>query len=70
MLFENALNLMRKGYKLQRESQKKRLNAICLYMENGILMSEQTHELSKHRKEPLRTLFCNAMMADDWVIIE
>lgn len=66
MLFEQAICAMRKGYKVQRKSTKNRLNAVCLYMKNGYLYSEQTHELSNHRKEKVWGVSVGNMLAEDW----
>ena len=70
MNFENALCAMRKGYKVQRKSLRNRLNAICLYIENGFLISEQTHELSMHKKEQLTCVSERGLMASDWEVLK
>lgn len=70
MLFENALVALRKGYKVQRRSTKKRLNAVCLYMENGYLYSEQTHELSSHKKEKVWGVSIGNVLAEDWEVLK
>lgn len=66
MRFENAIVAMRKGYKVQRKSLKKRLNAIRLFIENDALYSEQTHELSQHKVDKVYGISYNMLMAEDW----
>lgn len=70
MKFENAMVLMRKGHKVQRKSLRKRINAICLFIKNEELFSEQTHELSTHKVERIYGVSYNMLMAEDWITID
>lgn len=66
MRFENAMVAMRKGYKVQRKSLKRRLNAIRLFMKYDVIYSEQTHELSSHKIEKIYGVSYSMLMAEDW----
>ena len=66
MNFENAIVAMRKGYKVQRESSKGRLNGVCLYMKNNKIFAEQTHEMSQHKITELLALNASQLLASDW----
>lgn len=70
MKFENAMVAMRKGFKVQRKSAMNRLNAVCFYIEGGKIITEQTHELSNHKKEPLASLSNGSIMSEDWVALK
>jgi len=66
MNFENAICAMRKNYKVIRESQRNRLNGVCLYMKDGKIYTEQVHPLSRHKVEELLTLSAGSICATDW----
>ena len=70
MKFMNALCAMEKGFKVQRESQKGRLNGLCYYLKEGHIWTEQTHDLSNHRTEQLLTLSEKSIIADDWELVK
>lgn len=70
MKFEQAMLAMRKGYKVQRKSLKERLNAVCLFMKDGLLYSEQTHPLNMHKVERIYGVSYNAILAEDWIALE
>jgi hypothetical protein len=61
---------MEQGYKVQRKSQKRRLNGLCYYLRNGHIWTEQTHELSQHRKDMLLTLSEKSITATDWEVVK
>ena len=66
MKFQNALVAMEQGYKVQRESTKNRLNGVCLYMKDGKIYAEQTHDLSAHKTTELFALNVSQILAKDW----
>lgn len=70
MKFENAMCAMRKGFKVQRKSLMKRINAICLFMKNEEIYSEQTHPLSPHKIERIYGVSYNMLMAEDWIALK
>ena len=70
MKFMNAMVAMEKGFKVQRESQKGRLNGLCYYLKDGHIWTEQTHDLSNHKKEQLLTLSEKSIIADDWELVK
>lgn len=70
MKFMNAMVAMEKGFKVQRESQKGRLNGLCYYLKDGHIWAEQTHDLSNHKKEQLLTLSEKSIIADDWELVK
>ena len=67
MRFENAICAMRKGYKVQRKSCMNRMNAVRLFMKDGKIYTEQTHELSARKVEELAAINARMIMAEDWV---
>lgn len=66
MKFENCLVALRQGHKVIRESQRNRLNGVCMYMKEGKIYTEQVHPLSRHKVEELLTLSARSICADDW----
>ena len=66
MKFENALVALKQGLKIQRISNRRRLNAICLFMKNGKLYTQQTHPLSEHKITEFTSLNASMILADDW----
>ena len=70
MKFMNAMVAMEKGFKVQRNSQKNRLNGLCYYLKDGHIWTEQTHNLSNHRTEQLLILSEKSIMADDWELVK
>ena len=67
MEFQNALVAIKKGYKVQRKSLKSRINSVCIYLEDGKLVSQQTHPLSEHKKNPLDSITTKCLLATDWI---
>ena len=70
MRFENAICAMRKGYKVQRTSTRNRINAVCLFIKDGKVYTEQTHELSSHKIEELAVVNAKMIMAEDWAALK
>lgn len=66
MKFENAMVAMRKGFKVQRKQNKNRLNGVCLFIKDGIMYSQQTHDLSSKAVETTNYIYQTALMAEDW----
>ena len=66
MNFENGLVALRKGFKIIRRSQKHRLNAVCLFMKDGVIWTEQVHPDSEHKKDTPLNLPTRAICANDW----
>lgn len=66
MKFQNALVALEGGFKVIRESQRNRLNGVCLYMKDGKIYTQQVHPLSNHKVEELSTLSARSICADDW----
>lgn len=70
MKFENAMVAMRKGYKVQRKQNKERLNGVCFFIKDGVMYSEQTHELSSKVVFVMNYVNQNALMAEDWEVLK
>lgn len=66
MEFQNALVALKKGFKVQRESGKNRINAVCLFIKKGKLYAKQTHEMSEHKVKEVLSLSVAQLLADDW----
>lgn len=66
MKFENALVAMRKGYTVQRQKNKDRLNGVCLFIKDGVMYAKRTHQLSNHTIVDVYHLPSSSIMAEDW----